>query len=129
MEILNVIKDSVETSVVLKLFKTEKDSAYAHVFHSNYMSFPMSQCRDLDNFNPARLSSDPYPKEDRPRGKKDLESILYHRKLIRREGLVEQPIWVALKNDRYILLDGAHRIVATYMENKRTIHAYVVNIN
>jgi ParB-like chromosome segregation protein Spo0J len=88
----------------------------------------MSQCRNLDNFNPARLSEDPYPKEDRPRGQKDLDSIVYHRQMIRKQGHTE-PIWIVLKNGKYTLLDGAHRIVSTYLENKRTIPCYVVHMD
>lgn len=32
------------------------------------------------------------------------------------------------KNKKYILLDGAHRIVASYIENKKYIYAYVISI-
>lgn len=40
---------------------------------------PMSKCLELNNFNPARLSNEPYPEHNRPRGQKDLDSVLYHR--------------------------------------------------
>jgi hypothetical protein len=80
MTSIQTIKDSVRTSVTIKLFKTDKESAYAHIFNSTLTTFPISACKDsLDNFNPARLSDDPFPKEDRPRGKADLDSIKYHR--------------------------------------------------
>jgi len=128
MEFLQDIKDSVETAVSIKLFASQKESSYAHIFHSTFESITISQCRDMDNFNPARLSKDPYPEDDRPRGEKDLASVLYHRRAIRKYGHTE-PIWIAFKKGRYILLDGAHRIVATYLENKRTIPAYIVNEN
>lgn len=88
----------------------------------------MSQCRNLHNFNPARLSEDPYPKEDRPRGQKDLDSVLHHRRMIRQQGHTE-PIWIVLKKGEYTLLDGAHRIVSTYLENKRTIPTYIIEID
>ena len=31
-----------------------------------------------------------------------------------------------LKDKKYILLDGAHRIVASYIENKNNIPAYII---
>lgn len=128
MECLQTIKDSVETSVSIKLFSSLKISSYYHIFKSKFIRLPMSQCRNLDNFNPARLSEDPYPKEDRPRGQKDLDSIVYHRQMIRKQGHTE-PIWIVLKNGKYTLLDGAHRIVSTYLENKRTIPSYIIHMD
>jgi hypothetical protein len=128
MECLQVIRDSVETSVTIKLFPSLKMSSYYHIFKSKLCPFPLSQSRDMDNFNPDRLSTDPYPTTDRPRGKKDIESVTYHRRLIHKQGHTE-PIWVVLKKGRYILLDGAHRIVATYLENKRTIPAYIIDMD
>ena len=85
-------------------------------------------CEKLKNFNPARLSNNPYPETNRPRGQKNLNSLNYHRKIIRAQGQTE-PIWIGLKNGEYNLLDGAHRIVATYLENKRTIPSYIINID
>jgi hypothetical protein len=120
------MKDSVETSVSIKLFPSLKTASYYHIFNSKLCRFPIVKCRELNNFNPARLSNDPYPKEDRPRGQKDLDSVLHHRRIIRQQGHTE-PIWIALKKGDYTLLDGAHRIIATYLENKQTILAYIVS--
>jgi len=39
------------------------------------------------------------------------------------------PIWIALKNGEYKLLDGAHRIVATHLEKKETIPAYIIDMD
>jgi len=128
MDALQVIKDSVETSVTIKLFSSLKTSSYYHIFKSNLFKFPLSKCRHLNNFNPARLSKDPYPDEDRPRGQKDLESVLHHRKIIRQQGHTE-PIWIALKKGEYTLLDGAHRIIATFLENKRNIMTYIIDVD
>ena len=123
------LQDSVETSVSMKLFSSLKIASYNHIFKSKLARLPLSKCRELNNFNSAlRLSKDPYPKEDRPRGQHDLDSVLRHRQIIRREGHTE-PIWVALKKGEYTLLDGAHRIVATYLENKRTIPTYIIDID
>ena len=128
MEYLQNMKDSVETSVSIKLFSSLNISSYYHIFKSKLFRFPLSKCRELHNFNPARISKDPYPKEDRPRGQKDLESVLHHRRIIRQHGHTE-PIWIALKKGEYTLLDGAHRIVSTYLENKRTIPTYIIDID
>jgi hypothetical protein len=124
---LEDMKDSVETSVNIKLFSSLKTSSYFHIFKSKLVRFPLSKCSDLNNFNPARLSKDPYPKDDRPRGQKDLDSVLHHRRIIRQQGHTE-PIWIALDKENYTLLDGAHRIVATYLENKRTLLTYIIDI-
>jgi hypothetical protein len=128
MEHLHDIQDSVATSVNIKLFSSLKTSSYYHIFKSKMIRFPLSKCRELNNFNPDRLSKDPYPKEDRPRGQKDLESVSHHRRTIDDKGDT-QPIWIALKKREYTLLDGAHRIIATYLENKRSIPAYIVHID
>lgn len=128
MNFLQNIKDSIETSVSIKLFYSLNIASYNHIFHSKFCEFPISKCKQLQNFNPLRLSNNPYPKEDRPRGQKDLDSLRYHRRYIRKHGHTE-PIWIALKDSKYILLDGAHRIVSTYLENKISIPCYIVKIN
>ena len=128
MESLKVMKDSVETSVSIKLFSSIETASYYHIFKSKLFQFPLSKCRELNNFNQARLSKDPYPEEDRPRGQTDLKSVLHHRRIIRQHGHTE-PIWIALKKGEYTLLDGAHRIVATYLENKRIIPSYIIDID
>ena len=128
MEFLQNIKDSVETSVNIKLFPSPKVSSYYHIFNSKLIQFPLTSCRELNNFNPERLSNDPYPVNNRPRGQRDLESVLYHRRVIRKQGHTE-PIWIGLKKGEYTLLDGAHRIVSTYLENKRNIPAYVIYVD
>jgi hypothetical protein len=126
MEFLQDIKDSVETSVNIKLFSSLKTASYYHIFNSKLYRFPIIKSRELNNFNPARLTKDPYPKEDRPRGQADLDSVLHHRRIIRQQGDTE-PIWIVLKKGNYTLLDGAHRIIATYLENKRTIPSYIIH--
>ena len=123
---MDTLQDSVDTSVTLKICRTKKSSMYHHIFHSKYVRFPLSKLKTLDNFDTDRLSSNPYPKENRPRGQADLDSVLHHRKIIQQQGNTE-PIWVVLKKGTYTLLDGAHRIVAAYLEHKRTIPAYVVH--
>jgi len=124
---LQSIKDSVETSVAIKVFQIKEKASYAHIFNSKFEMFPLSKAKDLNNFNPDRLTSTPYPEDDRPRGDKDLESLKYQRKLLRR-GLQLSAIWIVKKGNTYTLLDGAHRIIATFLENKRSIAAYIIDI-
>jgi hypothetical protein len=125
MDFIQNIKDSVETSVSIKAFPSVKVSSFYHIFKSKFETFPMSKCRELDNFNPARLSTDPYPETDRPRGHDDLTSVAYHRRKIQKEGATD-PIWILERGGKYTLLDGAHRIVSTYLEGKRKIPCYIV---
>jgi len=119
------LRDSVETSVTIKVFPSLEKATYHHIFHNEFTMLPLSKCRELQNFNPARLSKNPYPKDDRPRGQRDLDSVAHHRRIIRTQGCTE-PIWVADVDGEHTLLDGAHRIVATYLEHKRTIPCYIV---
>lgn len=125
IDCLQSIQDSIETAVSLKIFSSKKTASYAHIFESKLFSFPLAKADELENFNPARLSENPYPKDDRPRGQKDLDSVNYHRKQIKK-GLPVEPIWLIKKNEKLILLDGVHRIVAFYLENKRSIPAYLI---
>jgi hypothetical protein len=128
MDYIQSLRDSVETSVSLKLFSSQKVAAEHHVFNTTYEMLSMSDCKTLENIAATRFSSDPYPAHDRPRGQKDLESVKYHRRIIRKNGNTE-PIWIAKKGDRYIVLDGVHRIVASNLENKRQIPAYIVHVD
>ena len=127
MDFIQSLKDSIETSLKLKLFSSRKAATAAHMSNTEFMRFTISAARNLDNFNPDRLSKDPYPARDRPRGHNDLTSVKYHRKQIRDEGEVE-PVWIAKQKGHYILLDGAHRLVATYLEGKRTVPAHIVHV-
>jgi hypothetical protein len=128
MDFIQSIRDSVETSVSLKLFPSEKVAAHHHVFNTAYKMLSISDCRHLENIDPIRFSSDPYPADNRPRGQKDLDSLKYQRRIIRKNGQTE-PIWVAKKGARHIILDGVHRIAATNLENKRQIPAFILNID
>jgi hypothetical protein len=69
-----------------------------------------------------------YPLENRPRGDKDISSVEYHREQIRQNKAIG-PIWLIIQNDEmYLLLDGAHRIVAHYIECEQYINAYVIQL-
>ena len=112
----------------MKLYKSKEETTMKHIFNSKLISFPLSKCKNLDNFNPERLqitTVKSYPLHDRPRGIKDISSVKYYQKRIKNK-LNIQRIWIILKNNNYILLDGAHRIVASYIENKKFIHTYLI---
>jgi hypothetical protein len=130
MDYIEYLNNSIETSVSMKLFKTKEEATMKHMFNSKLTSFPLSKCRNLDNFNPERLQKSAvkaYPLHDRPRGDDDITSVKYHQKLIKNK-LQIFPIWVLKKNNNYILLDGAHRIVANYIEKKEHIATYLIDI-
>jgi len=128
MDYIQVLRDSIETSVSMKLFKSKEEATMKHIFNSELISFPLSKCKNLNNFNPERLQSSAfksYPLHNRPRGDKDISSVKYYQKLIKNKSDI-QPIWLIKNNNNYILLDGAHRIVASYIENKQYIPAYLI---
>ena len=121
MDFIQVLHDSIETSVSMKLFKTKEEATMKHMLNFKLISFPLSKCKNLNNFNPERLQPSAvksYPLHNRPRGDKDISSVKYYQTLIKNK-LDIQPIWIIKKNNNYILLDGAHRIVASYIENKK----------
>jgi len=66
-----------------------------------------------------------YPKYDRPRGIDDLKSVWFYRQKLQNDEYIE-PIWIVNVNNTYILLDGAHRLVASYQENKNFIYSYII---
>ena len=122
--------DSIGTSLLIGLFPDEEAATRAHVLQTVEATLPITMFKacKVDNLNPARLSENPYPVENRPRGKADLASVAHHRRTIRSKGRVTSPVWLAKKDGKYIMLDGVHRVVATYLEKKRTIPAYVVRL-
>ncbi len=128
MNYIQVVKDSVETSVSMKIFKNLEESSYAHIFKSKLTKIPLSKFKNVNNFNPERLKKsaiEAYPINNRPRGIKDVNSVKYYQKLIKENNNIT-PIWMIKKNKKFILLDGAHRIVASYIENKKYINSYLI---
>ena len=130
MDYISVILDSVETSVSMNIFKNKQDASLAHIYKSKLVKIPLSTFKDTDNFNQDRLQKSAvkaYPLNDRPRGKVDISSVKYYQKQIQQKKEIT-PIWMIQKNKKYILLDGAHRIVASYIEGKQYVYAYIINI-
>jgi hypothetical protein len=129
MDYISTIKDSVYTSVSIKIFKNHKDALYSHIFNSKLVKIPLKIFNSVDNFNSDRLQKSAvkaYPLNDRPRGNKDISSVKYYQKQIQQKKEII-PIWMIQKNNKYILLDGAHRIVASYIENI-PVDAYIITI-
>ena len=126
--LIEIIKDSVGTSISLKIFKTKEESTFAHIFKSKLVKFSMKDLADLKNFYIERLqptAAEAYPPRNRPRGLNDIKSVIYfQKKLQKKEELM--PIWIVCKKKQYTLLDGAHRIVANYIENKKNILANII---
>lgn len=128
MDYIQGLQDSIDTSVSMKLFKSKEEATMKHIFSSIITSFPLSKCKNLNNFDIERLQSSAvkaYPLNNRPRGDKDIISVKYYQTLIKNR-LDIQPIWIMDKNNKYTLIDGVHRIVASYIENKKHITAYII---
>jgi hypothetical protein len=128
---LNTLQDSVSTSVSMKIFKNKEDALFAHIFKFRLFELQLSIFKDVnkvDNFNPSRLQQSAikaYPLNDRPRGDKDINSVRFHQEQLQQKINIA-PIWIVRKNNKYILLDGVHRIVASYIEEKQYINANVI---
>ncbi len=126
LSFMNGADDSIETSVSMKIFDCKEDAIVAHMAHSKLVQIPLSQFNNVANFDPNRLQKtarEAYPLNNRPRGIKDIQSVEYHQsqKFI-------QPIWMICENGNYTLLDGAHRIVASYINHVEFVSAYTIRI-
>ena len=120
---MNTLKDSVETSVNIGIFPSKESASYAHIFNTTFTVLDKSLWNDLKNFNPDRLSNTPY--KNKPRGENNMKSVNFHKKQIQQYGQTS-PIWVAKDGETLTLLDGAHRLVATYLAGKSEIPAFIV---
>ena len=132
MDYVSVLQDSIDTSVSMKIFKNRETATMAHIFKSKLDKISLSLFKDInkvDNFDPNRLQVSAvkaYPLPNgRPRGDKDISSVKFYQKQIQQKNDIT-PIWMIHKNNKYILLDGAHRIVASYIENIKHINAYII---
>ena len=128
---MSSIVDSIDTSIDMKIFKNREEAAYSHIFNSKLVKIPLNTFKNnnVDNFDSVRLQNSAvkaYPLTRRPRGNKDISSVKYYQKQIQQKKEVT-PVWMIQKNKKYILLDGAHRIVASYIEDV-PVYAYIINI-
>jgi hypothetical protein len=127
---IDFLKDSIITSVSMKIFKNVEDASVAHIFKSMLVKLPLSMFTDVNNFNPDRLkkkATNAYPINDRPRCESDITCVKYYQKQLQQKKEIS-PIWMIQINNQYILLDGAHRIVASYILGKKNINAYVITL-
>ena len=129
MDYISLLQHSIDTSVYLKIFKNRESSSKAHIYESKLIKIPLKTFNSVDNFNPNRLQKSAvkaYPLNDRHRGNKDISSVKYYQKQIQQKKEIT-PVWMIQKNKKYILLDGAHRIIASYIEDV-PVYAYIINI-
>ncbi len=122
---MDILRDSVETSMMLGLFKTRDESYYAHKFKSSLIEIKMERFKNMINFGSERRlkSSAEEAYSDSPRGPADIASVKYHQ-----SQPSVPPIWVIRTGDDDLtLLDGAHRIVACFIKGDKTIPAYFIN--
>lgn len=127
------MRDSVSTSVNMNLFKNKQDAHLAHILKSKLVEIPLSIFANngMENFNSDRLKETAvkaYPLDDRPRGNFDISSVEYHQNQIKQQNGTINPIWLLYKNNKYVLLDGAHRIIASYIEGVEFIRACIIYI-
>jgi hypothetical protein len=128
MDYVSGLQDSIDTAIDMNLFANRPDAAVAHIFQSKLVKIPLTLFNDVDNFDVARLQKSAetaYPSSNRPRGDNDLYSVEYYQKQIQKQNEIP-PIWMIQNNKKYLLLDGAHRIVASYIENVQYMDAYII---
>ena len=92
MDYISTLKDSIETSVTIKLFNTFSESSNAHIFNSQLIKIPISKFKNIENFNPNRLQKSAikaYPLNDRPRGNKNISSVKFYQKQIKEKYITD----------------------------------------
>ena len=125
-----IITDSVLASITIKLFDNIEDSCFAHIFNSKLDKFDLVNYNKeyIKNINKNRFSKTAelaYPESDRPRGENDLLSVKYHQERLQ-NGEILEAIWIIEKNGKKYILDGFHRLTASYIEKKTNIDAYFI---
>lgn len=127
---INVAKDALITAITNGFFKNKADASEAYIFQSRIEKLRISDFRrgKYENFNPERLSTEPYPPSNRPRGKADLASVAYHRKVLLNGGASTPVVVVERPNGSRYLLDGSHRVVASFLEKRKQIVGIVIAI-
>jgi len=127
---VNILQHSIDTSISMKIFKNRDEASVAHIFKSKFIKIPLSifKNNEVNNFDLIRLQKSAvkaYPINNRPRGNSDINSVKYYQKQIQQKKEIT-PIWIIQKNNKYILLDGTHRIVASYIEEQKFINSYII---
>lgn len=137
MDYMSILQDSIDTSVSMNIFKNKEEASLVHIFQSKLDKISLSifenieDTNKVDNFDPNRLqktAEKAYPLPNgRPRGDKDISSVEFYQNQIK-QNLGILPIWMIQQNNKYVLLDGVHRIVASYIEDIKYINAYIIYI-
>jgi hypothetical protein len=131
MDYVSVLRDSIDTSVSMKIFQNREEASLAHIFRSKLDKIPLSIFKDVNNFDPNRLqptAEQAYPLPNRrPRGDKDISSVKFYQNQIQQQKEVI-PIWLIQQNNKFVLLDGVHRIVASYIEDIKHVNAYIIHL-
>ena len=129
MDYVFILQDSIDTSGSMKIFTNKEDATMAHIFKSKLIKIPLTIFKNVDNFDPDRLKNsaeEAYPLPNgRPRGDKDIISVKFYQTQIQQKQDIT-PIWMIQENNKYILLDGVHRIVASYIEDIKYINTYII---
>jgi hypothetical protein len=125
-----IITDSVSASITIKLFDNIFESCCAHIFNSKIGKFNLVNYNKeyIKNINKNRFAETPelaYPESDRPRGDSDLVSVKYHQERLQ-NGENLEAIWIIEKNGKRYILDGFHRLAASYIEKRTNIDAYFI---
>lgn len=125
-----IITDSVSASITIKLFENIFESCLAHIFNTKLGKFDLinynKEC--IKNINKNRFAETAelaYPESDRPRGDSDLVSVKYHQERLQ-NGENLEAIWIIEKNGKRYILDGFHRLAASYIEKRTNIDAYFI---
>ena len=103
MDYISLLKDSIYTSVHLKIFKNRESSLKAHIFGSKLIKIPLKTFNSVYNFDPNRLqltAEDAYPLP-RPRGDKDISSVKFYQTQIQQKQDIT-PIWIIQQNNKYM---------------------------
>ena len=128
---LSVINDAMETSVSMKLYKNIASASIACITRSYSGTFNLNNIDSLNNFNVERLKDTAvlaFPVNDRPRGIKDIKSVNYWKKIFLNN---DKSTWVPIvihvsKNKKYTLLDGQHRIIASWIIKNNILNCIYV---
>jgi hypothetical protein len=132
MEYTPTMKDSISTSVSIGIFKSFQESLLAHTYKTELVKIPLNIFKNynVDNFDSNRLqesATQSYPLDNRPRGDEDISSVEYYQTQIKQQKEIT-PIWMIQQDQKYILLDGSHRIVASFIEETDYINSYIITI-
>ena len=99
---INILQDSIDTTINKNIFKNREDSIKAHIYNSRLVKIPLSiftSNKKVYNFNPQRLQKSAvkaYPLQNRPRGSGDISSVKYYQKQIQQKNEIT-PIWMIQK--------------------------------